>query len=182
MVYSESDIQRFRAKAGAPQDVPGSPKRGCRRWLGTKARNGYGRFHRNGSMVSAARFAYELAYGEIPAGLQIDHLCRVRDCVEPQHLEPVTGSENVRRGLTPGLLRAKYAAITHCPQGHAYTAGNVYRRENRRWLGSRGLYHSRECRACTLERNRLRERRGETRRLRITRLVNAGQLSFAGVE
>lgn len=58
--------------------------------------NGYGKTgHR-----WAHRRAYEERYGPVPAGLEIDHLCRVRSCINPDHLEPVTGSENARRGLT----------------------------------------------------------------------------------
>lgn len=78
---------------------------------------------------------YEAFVGPIPDGLQIDHLCRVRHCVNPAHLEPVTIAENVRRGA---------AAQTHCKYGHEYTPENTV------------IHHGgRECRTC----NRIRSRR-----------------------
>lgn len=70
---------------------------GCWQWVGM-ARKGYGMFHRNGKKVSAHRFVYEQTKGSIPAGLELDHLCKNKGCVNPDHLEPVTRKENVRRG------------------------------------------------------------------------------------
>ncbi len=75
---------------------------GCWLWLGTPNRFGYGRFSRRVApgqeqRVLAHRMAYELTVGPIPAGLTIDHLCEQTLCVRPDHLEPVTNSENVRR-------------------------------------------------------------------------------------
>jgi hypothetical protein len=66
----------------------------------------------------AYRWSYEQAYGKIPDGLVIDHLCRVPSCVRPDHLEAVTLEENVMRGH--GVC-AKYARQTVCPHGHAFT-------------------------------------------------------------
>ena len=60
---------------------------------------GYGKFNFNGKTCYAHRVSYELHVGEIPSGLQIDHLCRNRKCVNPDHLEPVTHIENIRRGM-----------------------------------------------------------------------------------
>jgi hypothetical protein len=74
---------------------------GCWRWQMKVGKNGYGFIGVVGEtgqkMLLAHRVAYEQLVGPIPAGLQIDHLCRVRDCVNPAHLEPVTGAENLRR-------------------------------------------------------------------------------------
>ena len=71
----------------------------CWLWTANKtAPNGHGRFLGPGGQVMAHRFAYELLVGPIPEGLVIDHLCRVRLCVNPAHLEPVTAEENIRRG------------------------------------------------------------------------------------
>lgn len=72
---------------------------GCWLWTGAKIRSGYGQFgtHR-GPVVLAHRWAYENLIGEIPEGLQLDHLCRVRLCVCPYHLDPVTNKVNARRG------------------------------------------------------------------------------------
>lgn len=72
----------------------------CWLWTGAKDRGGYGKFSRAGRGVSAAmahRWSYEHLIGEIPAGLQLDHLCRTPACVNPWHLEPVTREENLAR-------------------------------------------------------------------------------------
>lgn len=71
-------------------------------------------------MVLAHRFFYEHFIGEIPEGLEIDHLCHNTICVNPAHLEAVTHSENLRR---EHAFRPK----THCPQGHEYTPENTYK-------------------------------------------------------
>jgi hypothetical protein len=97
------------------------PNTGCYLWVGWASRGGYGQF-RSGpkKTASAHRFAYEALVGPVPAGLDLDHLCRVRCCCNPLHLEPVTRQENCRRGIK-GVL------TTHCPQGHEYTPENTYR-------------------------------------------------------
>lgn len=97
----------------------------CWLWLGGRSRTGYGKFGlgTGKGWKLAHRTAYELAVGPIPEGRQLDHLCRVRHCVNPAHLEPVTRTENVRRGLAGLWGRSK----THCPKGHEYTDGNTYR-------------------------------------------------------
>lgn len=105
---------------------------GCWPWVGALKSNGYGSFRGvDHTVVHAHRFSYELFVGPIPEGLALDHLCRVRHCVNPDHLEPVTARENGRRGL---LGEAK----THCAQGHPYDGDNVY-------VSPRGW---RSCRAC----------------------------------
>ena len=71
-------------------------------------------------MVYAHRFAYELAYGPIPEGLELDHLCRNASCVRPTHLEAVTHQVNMVRGKSgPG-------SKTHCPHDHEYTPENTH--------------------------------------------------------
>jgi len=85
----------------------------------------------------AHRISYELLKGDIPEGLDLDHLCRNRGCVNPDHLEPVTRKENLLRGNT---IPAKHARKTHCPQGHEYTKGNTF-------ISKSGSRHCRKCRA-----------------------------------
>src|SRR5690242_4725322 len=89
----------------------------CWLWIGWKSHNGYGRFSINASKkVQAHRFAYELLRGPIPAGLQIDHLCRVPACVNPAHMEVVTASVNQKRGTAGAILGRLHSSRTHCPR------------------------------------------------------------------
>jgi len=74
------------------------PNSGCWLYLGALQRNGYARIRFNGKTVIAHRVSYTIFKGEIPAGLELDHLCRVRCCVNPDHLEVVSRSINVSRG------------------------------------------------------------------------------------
>ncbi len=106
--------------------VTPEPNSGCWLWTGSLGGNGYARLSINRKMVAAHRAAYEFVKGPIPDGLELDHLCRVRSCVNPDHLEPVTHRENAIRGLAPGQLAARNKAITHCPKGHPYAGGNLY--------------------------------------------------------
>lgn len=80
---------------------------GCWTWTGVLS-DGYGQVWNEGRMVGVHRVVYEAAYGPIPDGLVIDHLCRNPSCVNPLHLEAVTQSENARRGLN-GVLRGGHA-------------------------------------------------------------------------
>lgn len=87
----------------------------CWEWLAAVRSDGYGTFRLFGRMVRPHRYAYELLVGPIPDGLHLDHLCRNRTCVNPEHLEPVTLGENVLRGLGPSATNTRK---THCPRGH----------------------------------------------------------------
>ena len=88
---------------------------GCNKW-------GYGKFYLNGRTRGAHRVAYEWCIGSIPEGLDLDHLCRIRNCVRPNHLEAVTEGENTKRGDTGIHERNK----THCPRNHEYMSINTY--------------------------------------------------------
>ena len=116
------------------------PNTGCWLWLGAIMPNGYGRQSRGrgrvGKVGYAHRVSYEAFVGPIPVGLEIDHKCRQRACVNPQHLEPVTSRVNQLRGDSAS---GKNARKTHCDKGHEFTDANTYR-------PPRGT--SRQCRKC----------------------------------
>lgn len=95
----------------------------CWEWTAHIRGKGYGGFWKDGKMMFAHRVAYELEVGKIPTGLEIDHLCRNRKCVNPHHLEPVTTRENVLRGEG---LAAKQSRQTHCKRGHEFVADSWY--------------------------------------------------------
>lgn len=110
------------------------PNTGCWLWAGKVRGDGYVRFNDNGKGVYGHRFMYEHLIGVIPEGLTIDHLCRVRSCLNPQHLEPVTMKVNILRGISPFAVNARK---THCVHGHEYTAENTI-----------SLKNGRECKEC----------------------------------
>lgn len=127
---------------------------GCWLWLAAK-RDGYGLVRWDGKMRPAHRVVYEILSEDIPEGLECDHLCRVRHCVNPEHIEPVTHRENLLRGEAPS---AQGARTTHCPQGHLYDEENTY---------SPPVNNRRECRACRKARTPDRVRANRERRERV---------------
>lgn len=111
----------------------------CWLYAGYKSDLGYGQLWHKGKRYIVHRLSYETFVGPIPDGLVIDHLCRVRHCFNPSHLEPVTARENTLRG--EGVLVNKRK--THCPRGHEYTLENTS-------INSRGW---RICKACEVVRH-----------------------------
>ena len=99
----------------------------CWLWLGCKNNGGYGQIigkkNKRPFAYKVHRIAYEIVKGPIPSNLTLDHLCRVRHCVNPDHLEVVSLVENVMRGNGVGV---KNSHKTHCPKGHPLVEGNVY--------------------------------------------------------
>jgi hypothetical protein len=89
---------------------------------------GYSRIMHDRHRQMTHRAVYEILVGTIPEGLQLDHLCRNRACINPDHLEPVTKQENLARGN--GVM-AKNARKTHCKNGHEFTEQNIYRPPSR---------------------------------------------------
>lgn len=133
---------------------------GCWLWIGGTDSTGYGQVCVDNIKRPAHCVFYELLIGPIPNGLQLDHTCHKpisckggitclhRRCVNPDHLEPVTQKENLRRGhQVSGLYQL---AKTHCPHGHEYTPDNTRLKDGRR----------RSCRTChRLEYKKQRNRR-----------------------
>lgn len=111
------------------------PESECWEWTGKQYPNGYGQHRPNRRLKAfmAHRVVYELLVGPIPQGLDLDHLCRNRLCVNPEHLEPVTRSVNIRRGVA-GANRTAWAATRRfCAHGHRRSLENTYRRKPSGW-------------------------------------------------
>jgi hypothetical protein len=101
---------------------------GCWFWTKHLDSKGYARwrFERFKRTVSVHREFYQHFRGEIPAGKELDHLCRLPCCVNPWHMEAVSHRENVQRGKLGATSRARALAVSHCPKGHPYNAANTY--------------------------------------------------------
>jgi len=97
---------------------------GCHNWPGSTQGKGYGKVVREGRQQQAHRWYWIQRNGPIPAGMQLDHLCRNRLCCNPDHLEIVTNRENQLRGMAPNVVAHRE---NRCRRGHAMTAENTYR-------------------------------------------------------
>lgn len=135
------------------------PTTGCWLWAGHIQPKGYGTARNITRRLQLAhRLIYELMKGPIPEGLTIDHLCRVRSCVNPDHMEPVTNRVNILRGYNPPAIQARR---THCPRGHSLA--NAYKSKGHRM-----------CRTCQLEKTNARSRR----KTLISRIAKATRLGL----
>lgn len=132
-------FKRFMAKVSVRED-------GCWEWVGSRNKGGYGNLKVAGKTEIAHRLSYEHFRGVIPENKQIDHLCRNRACVNPNHLEAVDQKVNILRGVGTG---ARYARRTHCSYGHPFTPENTYIRSD----------GARKCRICKRMSNRARKAR-----------------------
>lgn len=116
--------------------VTSSSRQACHEWTGAKNADGYGRFAVRRKNRLAHVVAWTIDHGQVPDGMEIDHLCRNRACVRTDHMELVSHHANLMRGET---ITAHHAAKTHCIRGHEFTPENTIVRPN----GA-----GRECRAC----------------------------------
>jgi len=163
MSEDNHELKRKRGQRGPSDPWPRFTDRfvvedsGCWVWMGRILESGYGQIGYKGKQIPAHRLAYLLFKGDIPEGMHIDHLCRNKACVNPDHLEAVTPSVNQQR---MGVHRRK--SITHCKHGHEFTP------ENTIWKKTNG---TRQCRICTnlREHDAQRRRRAKLKALGVRR-------------
>lgn|SRR5574341_1055856 len=124
---------------------------GCWEWVGSGDRYGSWRGP-NGKSAGAHRILFERAYGPIPSGLQIDHLCRNTKCVRPDHMEAVTPRVNTLRSSG---IPAINAARTVCQRGHPFNDENTYREPGTAY---------RQCQVCRRAAHQRRKARGRPKR------------------
>lgn len=129
--FTRGDTGRFYSKVSigdipnewTPSFIYAEPIDPCHLWTGAKDRDGYGHINIGGITMMAHRVSLNLSGRPIPEGLEVDHLCRVRCCVNPAHLEIVTRAENWERGRSLSRLNRDK---THCVNGHKFTPSNTY--------------------------------------------------------
>lgn len=131
---TESDRARFWAKV---DKTPGhGPWGNCWLWTSNAQGIGYGLFKWQRNNILAHVMSYRMVQGEVPLGLEVNHMCHTRGCVNPDHLEAITHIENVRKGLTHNAVK------THCSKGHEFSPANT------RVRTIRGKFYKRVCAEC----------------------------------
>lgn len=144
--WTQTSIQRFYSNI-----LPGNFG-GCWIWGKSSDGKGYGMIWVDGRGWSSHKFSYEYHKGKVPEGLELDHLCRVTMCVNPDHLEPVTHGVNISR--SPGCIWFKRRAMTHCKRDHPLTPENIYISK----LGSR------QCLGCKRHHWKVKDYNGKRKR------------------
>lgn len=139
-------MDRLRANIAIEDRGFSSP---CWVWKGAKLWDGYGVMRVHGRQTRVHRAAYTECFGEIAPGMVIDHLCRVRDCANPEHLRQTTHRENILAGTG---MSARHATKTHCPEGHPLSGDNLV-------FEKQGNHMSRRCRECRRRRDKIRDKR-----------------------
>lgn len=124
------------------------PNTGCWLWVGAPNSSGYAQVSVDGRKVTAHRLSYVAHHGPIVATVELDHRCRQRGCVNPDHLEPVAPRVNWERGHSPSRLNARK---THCRRGHLLSPDNIYLRPRSTKAAPR------ECLACKYDRERVHQ-------------------------
>lgn len=142
------------------------PVTGCWLWQGCITSWGYGVVYDGPNQLRVHRVIYAHHRGPIPKGLDVDHVCHNEDkscaggkscihrrCVNPDHLRAASRRDNLNAGRGAEAAKARFAAITHCPQGHEYTPENTYTHiVMDRYIG-------RQCRTCVIQKSRARQQR-----------------------
>jgi hypothetical protein len=146
MAVKRDPVERFWAKVEKTDT--------CWLWTAALNSNSYGHIDVDGHSVKAHRFSYELLVGPVPEGLDLDHLCRVRHCVRPDHLQPVTRPTNILRGNGMG---ARHSRQTHCVHGHPLSGNNLLYSSNGTQCGRPRF--ARRCRECLRRNGRASMRR-----------------------
>ena len=138
--YAEEVLSRL---AAGSRETSG----GCWEWTRYRTPDGYGKISVKKQMIAVHQVAlYALRGVAAPMGMHVDHLCRNRACCNPWHLDVVTPGENARRGIAGIASQRRNWALTHCKNGHAFSAENTYLRADKsgaRW---------RTCRRCRANR------------------------------